>query len=189
MVSDLVIMKTPIHGTFSIDKRSGEDRRAKSGLNVRSLLSGGRRENIRRQEDTRRIFYADYYSPGLFIVIVSILFLSAIDALLTLVLLDLGAYEISPVMAYFLKFGPYTFFTSKYLLTVIPVICLFMFRNIVLRIVRISTGSVLYIMALFYLVVVVVQIYFFISVPCSPDHELTPKLLADKQIICRLHLP
>ncbi len=39
--------------TFDIDARSGKDRRAKSGFNIRSLLFGGRREKIRRQEDTR----------------------------------------------------------------------------------------------------------------------------------------
>ena len=39
-----------------LDDRSGKDRRTKSGFNIRSLLSGGRREKIRRQDDTRRIF-------------------------------------------------------------------------------------------------------------------------------------
>ena len=69
---------------FDLTNRSGKDRRTKSGLNIRSLLLGGRREKIRRKEDTRRIFYVDQYSPGLFFIIVSILFLCAIDALLTL---------------------------------------------------------------------------------------------------------
>ena len=55
--------------TIDINKRSGKDRRNKSGFNIRSFLLGGRREKIHRREDTRRIFYVDHYSPGLFAAI------------------------------------------------------------------------------------------------------------------------
>ncbi len=60
--------------TIVLSNRSGKDRRNRSGFNIRSLLFGGKREKIRRQEDKRRIFYVDHYSPGLFFIIVSILF-------------------------------------------------------------------------------------------------------------------
>jgi K+-transporting ATPase A subunit len=119
---------------------------------------------------------------------VSILFLCVIDALLTLRLLDQGAYEINPVMAYFLKFGPYTFFITKYLLTIIPAICLLMFGNIVLRLIK-STRSVLYAMAVFYLAVVVMQLYLVSNVASSPDLKLPPKMLTDTQIVCRMDTP
>lgn len=179
-----------MHMTFqipaSINKRSGKDRRTRSGFTFKSFLSGGRREKIRRQTDTIRIFYVDRYSPGLFFVIVSILFLCVIDALLTLRLWNHGVYEINPVMAYFLKFGPYTFFISKYLMAIIPAIFLLMFRNIALRFIKTSTRSVLYLMAAFYLVVVVMELYF-VSIPTySPDLELPPKLLTDSKIVCRI---
>jgi len=39
--------------TLDIDARSGKDRRAKSGFNIRPLLFGGRREKIRHHENTR----------------------------------------------------------------------------------------------------------------------------------------
>ena len=58
--------------TIGINKRSIKDRRNKSGFNIRPFLYGGRREKIRRREDTRRIFYVDHYSSGLFAIIVSI---------------------------------------------------------------------------------------------------------------------
>jgi hypothetical protein len=174
--------------TIGIINRSGKDRRSRSGLTIKSLLFGGRREKIRRQEDTRRYFFVDHYSPGLFFIIVSILFLCVIDALLTLRLLDQGAYEINPVMAYFLKFGPYTFFITKYLLTIIPAICLLMFGNIVLRLIK-STRSVLYAMAVFYLAVVVMQLYLVSNVASSPDLKLPPKMLTDTQIVCRMDTP
>ena len=41
--------------SIGINKRSGKDRRDKSGFKIRSFLFGGRREKIRRREDTRRI--------------------------------------------------------------------------------------------------------------------------------------
>ena len=119
-----IYMEMTDQNTIVLSNRSGKDRRNKNGFNIRSLLLGGRREKIRRQEDTRRIFYVDHYSSGLFFIVVSILFLSVIDALLTLSLLNHGAYETNSVMTFFLKFGPYTFFISKYLLTVLALICL-----------------------------------------------------------------
>ena len=114
----------------------------------------------------------------------SILFLCALDALLTLYLLNHGAYEVNPVMAFFLKFGPYTFFTSKYLLTIIPVIVLLMFRNINLRMIKISTRSVLYIMAVFYIVVVAWELYLISNVPYRPDYRLLPEALTGAIMIC-----
>ena len=175
--------------TIILSNRSGKDRRTKSGFNIRSFLLGGRRERIRRQEDTRRIFYVDRYSPKLFAVIVAILFLCVIDTLLTLSLLNRGAYETNPVMAYFLKFGPYHFFASKYLLTFIPALFLLMFRNIVLRILKIRTRSVLYFVAVFYLAVVVWEFYLISNVAYSPDLKSSPKILTDSQFICQMDTP
>jgi hypothetical protein len=171
---------------IALTNRSGKDRRTKSGFNIRSFLFGGKREKIRRQEDKKRIFYVDHYSSGLFFTIVSILFLCVIDALLTLSLLNHGAYETNPVMAFFLKFGPYTFFISKYLLTIVPVICLLMFRNTVVRVIKISARSVLYIIAVFYLAVVVWEFYLISNVAYIPDFKSSPKILTDSQIVCRV---
>ena len=182
-------MEMTDQNTIVLSNRSGKDRRTKSGFNISSLLFGGKRETIRRKEDTKRIFYVDHYSSGLFFIIVSILFLSVIDALLTLSLLNHGAYETNPVMAYFLKFGPYTFFISKYLLTIIALICLLMCRNVVLRIIKISTRSVLYFIAVFYLAVVGWELYLISNVAYSPVFKSSPTILTDSQIICRMDTP
>jgi hypothetical protein len=103
-------------------------------------------------------------------------------------LLNHADYEISPMMAYFLKFGPYTFFFAKYLFTIIPAIFLLIFGNVVLRIIK-STRSVLYAMALFYLAVVAMQLYFVSNVASSPDLKLPPKMLTDTQIVCQMNDP
>ena len=184
-----VYMEMADQNTIILSNRSGTDRRTKSGFNIRSLLFGGKREKIRRQEDTSRIFYVDQFSPVLFFTIVSILFLCVLDALLTLFLLRQGAYEISPVMAYFLKFGPFVFFTSKYLMTITALICFLMFRNIAVRIIKIRTVSMLYLMAAFYLTVVIMQFYFVLTLPYSPELKLPPKVLTNTNIVCQMDIP
>ena len=185
-----IYMEMNDQNTIVLSNRSGKDRRNKSGFNIRSFFFGGKREIIRRQEDKKkRIFYVDHYSSGLFFTIVSILFLSDIDALLTLSLLNHGAYETNSVMAFFLKFGPYTFFISKYLLTIIPVIILLMFRNTVVRVIKLSARSVLYLIVVFYLAVVGWELYLISNVTYSPDFKSSPKLLTGSQIICRMDTP
>jgi len=179
-----IYMEMTDKNTINLSNRSGKDRRTKSSYNIRSLLFGGKRETIRRQEDTRRIFYVDQFSPRLFFTITTIVFLCALDALLTLNLLHRGAYEVNPVMAFFLEFGPLTFFISKYLLTIIPVIVLLMFRNINLRMIKISTRSVLNIMAIFYILVIAWELYLISNVPYKPDYRLLPEALTGAIMIC-----
>jgi hypothetical protein len=139
--------------------RSGIDRRKQAGLNLRTLAGNGNRKVIRRQEDQDRIFFVDRYSPVLFVTIVGILFLCVTDALFTLHLLNYGAYETNPVMAFLLNTGPYAFFISKYVLTLISTFALFMFRNVIIRKINISTHSLLYLMAWIYATVVGWELY------------------------------
>ncbi len=104
-------------GFIEIERRSGTDRR-KSRLSIfHRPFSCGRRRTLRRQSDRRRIFVLDYYSPKIFYAVTLVLGLSVTDALLTLWLLNAGAQEMNPVMAYFLNFGPNVFLFVKYLLT------------------------------------------------------------------------
>jgi len=127
--------------TFHFDRRSGTDRRSHDVPEIKSLFIYGRRKNFRRQDDKYKSSYFDQYSSAIFVAIVLILLLSIIDALLTLFLIDRGASEINPIMAYFLKFGPYTFMSVKYFLTCYSVIILLIFNNIFLRKIKIYTRS------------------------------------------------
>ena len=126
-----------MNNSFNGDRKSGKDGR---DLNKFTIISrNGKRETIRRKEDRNRIFYVERYSPALFGAIVTILFLSAIDALLTLYFTSHGAYEVNPVMAYYLQIGPYSFLTVKYALTSIGVVAFLMLRNIFLSIKKATT--------------------------------------------------
>jgi Domain of unknown function (DUF5658) len=142
-----------------IERRSGKDRRKTGRPSMRFFLRGGRRENIRRQEDMNGLFCVDRYSQTLFGSIVIILFLCVADALLTLILTGQGAVEINPVMAYYLNIGPYAFLAVKYLLTCLAVFILLICQNIFLRAFRIYTRSLFYVIIAAFITVIVWQFY------------------------------
>ena len=183
---DQIYMEVTDQDTIVLSNRSGKDRRTKSGFNIRSLLFGGKRAKIRRKADTNRIFYVDQYSPELFAVIISIVILCVIDAFLTLWLLNRGAYEVNPIMKYFLQIGPYTFFFFKYFITIASLICFLMFRNVVVRAIKMKTRSVLYYILVFYLAVVAWEFHLISNLSNMPDLKLSPKMLTDTQIICQV---
>jgi hypothetical protein len=116
-----------------VEKRAGRDRRRQQFPRLKYLLLSGRRASARRQEDRYRTFYFDRYSSKLFVAIVAILFLSVLDALLTLYLIDSGSTELNPVMSYFLRYGPFAFMVAKYALTCAGVVILLLFRNAILK--------------------------------------------------------
>jgi hypothetical protein len=145
--------------TLQNDRRSGSDRRKKTGMNMRLLIGDGARRTIRRRADSGKIFIVDRYSPRLFIVISAILFLCVIDAFLTLFLINRGAYETNPIIAYLYHLGPYIFFIPKYALTILATFSLLMFKSVVIRKINVSTHSLLCLIAWLYIAVVVWELY------------------------------
>ncbi|CAB1063639.1 hypothetical protein D1BOALGB6SA_8423 [Olavius sp. associated proteobacterium Delta 1] len=141
------------------DRRLGEDRRKTARPIIRSLYRGGNRETIRRREERNNIFWADRYSQTLFGAIVLILFLSVLDALLTLFLVNRDATELNPVMAYYLNVGPYAFLSVKYMLTSVAVIVLLLCQNVFLRTIRIYTRSLFYVIVAAFMSVVAWELY------------------------------
>ena len=67
-------------------------------------------------------FYHRRYPTRLLAYILIILLLSCLDAFFTLHLLDIGAAETNPVMAFFLCFGPTVFMIVKYGITAVCVL-------------------------------------------------------------------
>lgn len=126
---------------------------------MRSFIRGGRRVQIRRQEDKNRLFCVDRYSQSIFAAIVLILFLSVADALLTLLLTSHGAVEVNPVMAYYLNIGPYVFLSVKYLLTCLAVFILLICQNIFLQAIRMYTRSLFYVIIAAFVSLIVWQFY------------------------------
>jgi hypothetical protein len=161
-----MVFKTEIFAqkSYSKERRSGKDRRTSAGPVSCVMFKGGRREKNRRREDQRKIFCADRYSPTLFGAIILILFLSVLDALLTLFLIDHGATEINPIMAYYLNVGPYTFFCVKYALTALAVLVLLFCQNIFLRTIKIYTHSIFYFIVAALMTVVAWELYLIFNV-------------------------
>jgi hypothetical protein len=141
------------------DRRSGNDRRGQAGLNIRILLGNGQRRIIRRMEDQTRYFFVDQYNPRFFLSILAITLLSVIDGFLTLSLINHGAYETNPFMAFCLKAGPIAFIAVKYALTSFGVLILFIFRNIVLRKIKVRVHSLLFCAVWVFVAVVVWEFY------------------------------
>ena len=127
----------------SFERRSLKDRRNPKQFKIKTLFVYvyGQRKTIRRQDDRYKIYYLDRYSSTLFACIVSILLLSVIDALLTLYLVDHGAVELNPLMAYYLNSDPLVFMSIKYLLTSFSVFILLMCGNISARKINITVNS------------------------------------------------
>ena len=129
----------------------------------------GRREEIRRQDDQSKIFLVDRYSSSIFAAIVLILLLSVIDALLTLVLIDHGAQEINPLMAYLLEIEPKVFMMVKYLLTCTSLIIFLIFRNVFLRSIRIYSTTLFSIVIGVFTTVIVWELFLIYHVVIIAD--------------------
>ena len=143
--------------------RRGKDRRTNHKGRLKYFLFNGRRERIRREEDSRQVFFFDRYHPKLFAAITAILMLSIFDALLTLILIDKGSTELNPVMAYFLQHGLLPFIVVKYLLTSIGVVILLIFKNVFLTKVKIYTHSLFPAVIIAFVAVIVWELFLIIT--------------------------
>lgn len=132
---------------YIVGRRSGGERRTERFGDIRWFIKTGRRRQVRRAADRRELHTLDYYPPKLFIVLVVVLLLSIIDALLTLWLIDNGAVEINPVMAYYLELGPNIFMAAKYLITVSVVTIGVLLNYAYVRFVRLQFGHILNVFA------------------------------------------
>lgn len=113
------------------ERRSGKDRRQIQRSLFRKLFFPGQRSRSRRTEDRLRVTCLDRYGTKVFVLILLILGLSLMDAVLTLILLNRGAVELNPVMAFYIEQGPRAFLLVKYGLTVLSVIVLLVVKDAV----------------------------------------------------------
>ena len=123
------------------ERRDEKDRRCDHKARFKYFLVNGRRESARRTEDKTSYFFFDRYNQGMFAAITAILMLSIFDGFLTLLLIERGASELNPVMAYFLEYGPLSFIIAKYVLTSFGVFLLLIFKNVFINPISIYTHS------------------------------------------------
>ena len=135
------------------------DRRTWYNISWRQFFFGGRRAVLRREEDKRRFKLIDRYQSRLMLSIVLLLCLSVSDGFLTLYLIDNDMYELNPLMAYLLRWGPFAFITGKFLLTSFGVTCLVVVSSSYLFGFRIRVKKLMSVMILLYSAVLLWSTY------------------------------
>ena len=81
-----------------VNKRTTIDRRKQPTPGLSRYTFLGRRKMIRRKSDSQRGGYIDRYSSTLFFFLITIIGLNVLDALFTLMILDLKGWEANPVV-------------------------------------------------------------------------------------------
>ena len=143
----------------NIDRRQSEERRSHRRPRLKFLLLGGRRMSTRRKGDKNKFIYVDQYRPRLLFVIILLLILNISDGLFTLHLIDLGAIEKNPSMAYFLNLGAWPFMTAKFLLTCFGIVVLLVFHNFYSSLLHIHTITFIPAMIAVFLIVLFWQLF------------------------------
>jgi hypothetical protein len=141
------------------ERRSGKDRRARptSPFTLASLL--GSRRHYRRNQDSRKFYFVDLYSPFSVTLLLSALVLSIADAFLTIMLVGEDIHELNPAMDFFLKLGPFEFIIVKWFLTAFGLITLLVLKNYYLWQGRVRTVVVLALLPFLYLALVSYEIF------------------------------
>jgi len=104
-------------------ERRGDDRRQQG---LRALVHGSFRPRRRgpRRADERTVSAVDWHHPKWLVIAILIVLLSSADALLTLMLVERGAYELNPLMAPLVGGSALTFALVKVGLTASGVVLL-----------------------------------------------------------------
>ncbi len=117
----------------------------------RTVVNGfvrSRRRETRRESEVEPMF-TDWHHPWLFFLATGTMLLSCMDAFFTLRLLELGAVEINPIMAFVIGKSTMTFTVTKMLLTGFGILALvYMARSKVFN--RMRTGLFLTMLFSFY---------------------------------------
>jgi hypothetical protein len=78
------------------EQRELSDRRKQPTPGLSRFSFFGRRKAFRREADRQKGGYIDRYSTGLFLLLLLIVSLNILDALLTIMILDRGGWEVNP---------------------------------------------------------------------------------------------
>ncbi len=81
-----------------------QDRRARPTPILSRYVVYGRRGSFRRESDQKKGGYVDRYGADVFFLLMLILILNVLDALSTMVILNLGGSEINPIVNYGITF-------------------------------------------------------------------------------------
>jgi hypothetical protein len=115
---------------FDKNRRKSGDRRQRPTKPLSRYMLFGRRRSIRRKDDRKTHLYVDLYGHYLLLSLLLIILLSVFDAYFTIFHVQKGAREINPIMNFLLGRGNIHFFTMKYILTVLGLFVLCIYKNL-----------------------------------------------------------
>jgi len=93
--------------------------------NLRSCfyaLFMNRRKGERRTGHSNENTYVDVYGPKILLGAIAVMIFCVLDAFFTLILLERGASELNPFLAWMLEIDVMWFYTSKYVITAVCVV-------------------------------------------------------------------
>lgn len=109
---------------IGLDRRILKDRRKQPTLALSRFAVKGQRGSFRRKEERRRGGYVDRYGSGLFFLIVLIVGLNVIDALLTMMILEDGGWEMNPIVRSVIQVYGDKFWIWKFAIVSVPLVLL-----------------------------------------------------------------
>ena len=134
--------------------RSVIDRRKNAAPIFNKYLLTGTRSQSRRKKDENGPRQMDRYSNKILFIILVILGLSLMDALFTLFLIDNGAQEVNPVMAFYINMSPVWFICVKYFLTSASLILVLFCKDCLIFKTRVKAKSLFYLFSIFFILVI-----------------------------------
>jgi hypothetical protein len=145
-------------GEADAERRGPSDRRQEPTSPWAALPPAGRRLKNRRAAERCLPYYTDRFSAVIFAGILLLIVATLADAGLTVYVLHGGGSEVNPVMGWLLNHGVQAFVIGKYLLTVLGLPVLLIFRNHYLFGTRLRVGHLIPISLLLYAVLISYQI-------------------------------
>jgi len=140
-------------------QRSGADRRQTRTRWWAAFALRGRRLRQRRTAEHQQPYYVDRFPSTTFVFILLLLLFTIADGVLTLYLLDGDCAEMNPVMESLLNHGMGPFLLGKYVLTVLGLPVLLVFKNFYLFGTRFRVGYLIPIFVALYAGLIGYQVY------------------------------
>lgn len=139
------------------ERRAADRRREPTRISGAFPLAGRRMKNRRAAEHSRP-YFVDRFSSGMLLCVLLLVLASLIDAVLTLHLLAAGGEEVNPLMDCLLNHSIEAFLIGKYLLTVVGLPLLLIFKNHYLFGTRLRIGYLIPAAVALYIVLIAYQI-------------------------------
>jgi hypothetical protein len=156
-IDDLAAARVPAEQSAA-DRRAQTDRRQQPTSPWGALPPAGQRMRNRRAHEHLQPYFTDRFSPSMLMCVLALIFVSLLDAGLTIYVLYGGGSEVNPLMNYLLSHSITTFVVGKYVLTVVGLPVLLIFQNYYLFSTRLRVGYLIPFSVAMYTVLIGYQI-------------------------------